>query len=385
MGLTATGYVRRTFDDILNDKIQRAKELFGENIDTGELTPLGKFIRINAYDQAQAEEEIEAVFYARFPNTALGQNLDRLMPFAAITRNQAEAATYSVEIEGTPGHIIEMGFLVGTEDDLTFHTTEEATIGDGGICTVKVSCTEPGSIGNINASSINRIVNPDANIEAVEGVACLSTGRDEESDADLRARFNQAVSGSGSCNANAIRAALLRIPTVRFAAVIENESTAADADGRPPHSFECYVLGGADYHQEIAEAIFEKRPIGVKAVGDIAVNITDASGNVREVRFSETRNVSITVKAKIKTTSLFPADGAAQVQAAIANQINALGVGASVILSTLYGPIHGVPGVAEVTSLQLSTDGGASYNAANIAVEQYGVAICAAVHVEVAQ
>ena len=115
MGLTDNGFVRRTYDDILNAKIQRAKELFGEDIDTSDLTPLGKFIRINAYDQALAEEELEAVYYARFPNTASGQSLDRLLVFVGLTRNPAVSAVYSVKITGAADTVIEPGFLVGTE------------------------------------------------------------------------------------------------------------------------------------------------------------------------------------------------------------------------------------------------------------------------------
>ena len=100
MGLTDKGYIRRTYDDILKDKIERAKELFGENIDTSDLSVLGKFLRINAYDQAMAEEEIEAVYYARFPNTASGQSLDRLAAFVGISRNPATPAVYSVRVHG---------------------------------------------------------------------------------------------------------------------------------------------------------------------------------------------------------------------------------------------------------------------------------------------
>lgn len=383
MGLTANGFVRRTYDDILNDKIQKAKELFGEDIDTSDLTPLGKYIRINAYDQALAEEEIEEVYFSRFPNTAKGQSLDRLMPFAAITRNQAEPASYKVEIHGTAGHVIEAGFLVGTEADLSFYTVEDVTIGEDGKCEVEVCCTEAGIDGNVNASAICEVVNPDADITAVNGLECLSPGVAEESDTELRTRFGGAIAGSGSCNANAIRAALLRIPTVQYAAVIENEEDEADADGRPAHSFECYVLGGADYEQAIAEAIFEKRPIGIKTAGSKTVVIVDASGNDREVKYSPALNVNITVRVKIKTNVYYPNDGATQIQAAVANAINGLGIGNSLVLSTLYGHIYAVPGVAEVTTLELSTNGGASYDTSNVAVPQYGVAVCSDVNVEV--
>ena len=54
--LSEKGYHRPTYEEILADKIQTAKELFGEDIDTGGQTALGKFIRIGAYDLAKAYE-----------------------------------------------------------------------------------------------------------------------------------------------------------------------------------------------------------------------------------------------------------------------------------------------------------------------------------------
>lgn len=383
MGLTTKGFFRLTYDDILNSKIQRAKELFGEDIDTSDTTPLGKFIRINAYDQAIAEEEIEAVYYSRFPNTATGQSLDRLLLFGGITRNPATPSSFSVTVTGAAGYAIPAGFLVGTDTDVNFYSVQDAVIDENGNCIIEVSCTEDGTIGNVNATAINKVVNPDANISAVIGAECLSAGTDEESDIALRERLKAAISGQGSGNTNAIRSALLRIPTVQFAAVIENETDETDSDGRPPHSFECYVLGGDDYERAIAETIFDKRPIGIQTHGTNAVTITDLSGNERVVKYSPAPNISVTVRAEIKTSASFPEDGATQIQAAVANFINNLGIGNSLVLSTLYGYIYDVAGVVEVTVLELSTDGGASYSTSNVTVPQYGVAACSAVNVEV--
>lgn len=384
MGLTDKGYQRATYEEILNRKIQRAKELFGEDIDTSDQTPLGKFLRINAYDQAIAEEEIEAVYYARFPNTASGQSLDRLLVFAGITRNPASAAVYSVKVTGAAGYVIPAGFLVATDTEITYWTTQEYTIGEDGTCIVEASCTETGTIGNLSsAAAICKPVNPDANVSTVEGVECVTAGIDTESDADLRVRFAAAVEGSGSCNENAIRAAILRVPTVRFATVISNNTDETDSEGRPPHSFECYVLGGDEYEQEIAEAIFEKRPVGIKTVGDKTVTITDVTGAERAVNYSPSPQVQITVRMSIKTTSAFSDDGISIVQANVASFINSLGIGSSLVLSSVYGHIYSVTGVSEVTTLELSTDGGNSYSTANVIVPEYGVATCANVHVEV--
>lgn len=381
--MTEFGYQRRTYEDILNAKIQRAKELFGEDIDTSDQSLLGKYLRINAYDQAQLEEDNEAVYYARFPNTASGTSLDRLLPFAALTRNPSEAAAYSVRFEGTPGHLIEAGFLVSTEAELTFYTVEDVILDESGTCQATVCCIENGADGNVNAAAINTITNPDADVTSVVGLELLSAGVPRESDAELRARFSAALAGSGSCNTSAIRAALLRIPTVRYAAVLENDTDEVDSEGRPPHSFECYVLGGEDYEQEIAEAIFEKRPIGIRTVGDKAITVTDASGNERIVQFSGAQNVRITVRMQVRTDPTFASDGTDAIRAKVAEYINGLGIGKALVLSSLYVPVYGVQGVTEVVSLEVSTDGGGSYGANNIPVPQYGVAVCAAVNVEV--
>lgn len=384
MGLTDKGYQRRTYAEILNDKIQRAKELLGEDIDTSDQSVLGKYLRINAYDQAKAEEEIEQVYFARFPNTASGQSLDRLLVFAGISRNPASAAVYRVKVTGTAGYVIPIGFLVSTDTEIMYWTTSENTIGDDGTCLVDVSCTEAGTIGNLSsAAAISRIVNPDASIDSVEGVEILTAGADEESDADLRLRFVSAVEGAGSCNENAIRAAILRVPTVQYATVISNNTDAEDSDGRPPHSFECFVLGGDDYEQEIAEAIFDKRPIGIQTVGDKAVTIIDVCGTQRVVNYSPAVKVHVKVRAKIKTTSTFASDGVAQVQASVSDYINGLGIGTTLVLSAIYGHIYSVTGVREVTTLEVSMDGGSTYSTNNVVIPEYGIALCAGVQVEV--
>lgn len=384
MGLTDKGYQRRTYADILAEKERRAKELLGEDIDTSDQSVLGKYLRINAYDQAQVEEEIEQVYYARFPNTATGQSLDRLMVFAGISRNPAAAAEYRVKVTGTAEHVIPAGFLFATDTEITYWTVQDYTIGDDGTVLADVCCSVSGTIGNLKSpAAINRIVNPDVGIDAVEGVELITAGIDVESDTELRKRFVAAVNGAGSCNETAIRASILRVPTVQYAAVISNNTGEVDAEGRPPHSFECYVLGGDDYEQDIAQAIFDKRPIGIQTVGEKAVTITDITGMERTVKYSPAQKVHVTVRVVINTTPAFASDGAELVKAAVADCINNLGIGNSLVLSTIYGHIYGVTGVAEVTTLELSTNGGSSYSTGNVHVNEYGIAVCADVLVEV--
>lgn len=381
--LTTKGYERPTYDDILNSLILKAQELFGEDIDTDDQTPLGKFIRIIAYDRATAEEEAEAIYYARFPNTASGTSLDRLCPFVGITRNSAIPSQYEITVTGTAGHTVPYGFLVATDAEVEFYNTQDTVIGEDGTCVITVECTENGTIGNVNYSDITEIVNPDADIDEVAGKSVVTAGEDEESDHELRQRFKQAGQGLGSCNQTAIESALIRVPNVSSAKVIVNESDTTDSGGRPPHSFTAYITGGVGYEEQIAETIFDKKPIGIKTYGSISQEITDEGGYTHTIYFARTENVNVTVKIKVDTTAEFESNGTDKIKSNIAEYINGLGVGNSVIYSALYSYIYSVAGVKKVTLLQVSTNG-TTFTTDDITIGQYQSAVCASVNVEVA-
>lgn len=383
MGLTTKGYSRPTYDDILESLILKAQELFGEDIETDDQTPLGKFIRIIAYDRAKAEEEAEAIYYARFPNTASGISLDRLCPFVGISRNPATPSQYEVTVTGTAGYTVPYGFLVATESEIEFYNTQDTVIGENGTCKIIVECTISGTMGNVPYNEITEIVNPEADIETIAGAKVVTVATDTESDYELRQRFNQAGVGLGSCNKTAIESALIRVPTVTSATVIVNDTDSTDSAGRPARSFTAYVAGGTGYEEQIAETIFDKKPIGIKTYGDISQQITDESGSTHTIKFSRTTNVNVTVKVAIKTTAEYEGTtGANEIKTNIQEYINGLGVGNEVIFTELYSCIYAVTGVKKVTSLQVSTNGGTSYTTDDIAITQYQNAVCESVTVE---
>lgn len=378
MGLTEKGFERPTFNDILDAKVEKAKELFGEDIDTSEFSVLGKFIRINAFDLAKAYEDLELIYYARFPNTAEGVSLDRLCVFAGIKRNPATAARHQVSITGTVGYVVPAGFVVSTENEITFESVEDVAIDAAGTGTLLVECTEAGLLGNVGEDAISVIVNPDMDVFEIAGSKIVDYAKEEESDIELRKRFAAAIEGVGSANANALRAAILRVPTVISVGIIENDTNETDEKGRPGHSFECFVYGGLGYEQEIGEAIFAKKPIGIKVVSTSAepvrVHVLDDGGYVHEIAFSRTEDVNIKFRIEIKKDAKFETDGIQQIQDNLTSYVNNLGVGVDVIISSLYSYIHSVAGVVEVVSIAVSTNGGTSYNSSNIAIEDWQVA-----------
>jgi uncharacterized phage protein gp47/JayE len=385
--LNEQGYHRPTYEELLAGRIQLARELFGEDIETDEKTPLGKFIRIGAYDLAKAYEDIENVYYARFPNTANGLSLDRLCVFAGITRNPATQALHSIKVYGEAGTVIGIGELVVSSGDITFYTANEYTISEDGYVTVTVECSEAGIVGNV--TSITEIVNPSADIDSIEYIGLEQAGEDEENDVELRKRFSKTIEGSGGANENAIRAALLRVPFVESVGIFVNETDTEDSSNRPARSFQCYVYAPSvaeedkdAFHQQIAEAIYDKKPVGIKTYGDIKKTVIDNGGYPHEIFFSETEVVPIKVKMSIITDTKFEEDGIKQIKNTIVSYIDGLGGGTDVILTTLYGYIYKIPGVVEVTSLQLAKGDGAFTNG-NIIIGEWQAADANAEYIEV--
>lgn len=365
MGLTELGYRRRTYEEILQAKIEKAKELFGEDINTEENTALGKYIRINTYDQYKVEEVAEQVYYSIFPQTAKGQSLDRLGWSIGMTRNVAIPSRYKVQISGLAGETVSIGFLVSTETQLNFYNTQDTVIGEDGTCTILVECVEAGSIGNVKPSDICKIVNPVSYVEEVIGVSVEQVGEDEESDYDFLKRFEIVRNGKGSCNEASITSALLNIPTVNGAYVIANEST-EEVDGIPAKTIACYVDGGDAYHQEIAEAIFDKRPIGVGTYGEIVVPVSYGALKNYEIKFSHSSEVDIYINLDIITNNRFETDGLDEIKANITNYINTLPIGQKLVTTALYAPIYSVTGVVSA-QITVSKDG-EEYNVNDIDV-----------------
>lgn len=352
--LDSLGFHRPTYSELLAEQESRAKQLFGDDIDTSELTALGKYIRLNVYDYAKIYELAELIYYARFPNYATGQSLDRLCPFAGISRNPATAARHVVEFYGTAERTIEAGELVGTESGVTFYTTEEVVMGDDGFgngtAQVVVECTELGTVGNVAVGTIDRMVNPNAFVQSVTHISLDTFAKDTETDKALRERFGQTIQGAGAGTYEALYGALTRIPNVDGVVIIENE-THEEVDGRPPHSFQVYIVAPENLDQEIAETIFAKKPVGIKCLGEVEIDVLDKGGFSHTMRFSRAVEKSIGMRITVRVSATFPENGADLIVENIANFINGFKNGEDVIQTSLYSCVHAIEDVKETPVL----------------------------------
>lgn len=379
MPLTAKGFQRQTYDDILTVLTERTKLLFGEDMDTAENSTYGKILRLLCLAASESYETAELVYLSSFPHTATGVSLDRLCPRAGISRNPATHAQHEVKITGTAGAVVDMGFLVST-GEVVFHTVDYNTIGEDGTVTAIVECNDAGTVGNVPVGAIKHVVNPDANVTGIEHLAILALGEEIETDYALRSRFVTAQSGTGSGTLDAVRGAIMRVQNVETVYIEENDSDEA-VNGIPPHSFRCYVHAPVTAKQEIGEAIFSKKPLGIGTAGTQAVSVVDASGLEKIINFSWTETVYIHVKCSISVDGTFSTDSLQTIKDSIVNKLATYTNGQNVTATSLYADVY-VPGVTDATTLTISADG-ITYGTETIEIPMEKVARAIAANIEV--
>ena len=389
MALTSKGYKRESYEDILERLDVKAKELFGQDANTGARSALGILLRIMAFVLALVWQDNENVYYSGFRKTAEGRQLDALLPYAGIKRNPATYADGPVVFSGAPGTAIEMGYTVGKENETLYYTLEESTIGTDGTAKVDVMCQVSGAIGNAEIGEINQIINPVDGLESVTNPIAFTNGKEQETDQEVRERADTTVEGLGSATTASIRTELLKVSGVRAAYVDENYSDEINVYGTPSRAIQAFVLGGSD--EDVAKAVFKKKSGGIQPYGQTYITVLDDAEQPKAVGFTRAQTVQIYAKVSLKTNNSFEADGQNQVIKAIVQYIGGsdaesntyigLNMGEDVILSKLIARIYGVNGIDDVDVL-LSTDG-SLYETSNIEIKLQQVAQITAANIEV--
>lgn len=362
-GVTNVGFYCPTYSEIITEKAKTARILLGNDIDTSEQSILGKFIRIDARDDRRLYQLAEALYYSRFPNTAVGISLDRVCALAGITRKSASYARHVVRVCGTSGHIIDAGTRFKSDNGIIFWCTQTKTIDKIDLTNdmtthyadITVESETPGSAGNV--TSINSLVEVDPNITAVLYIEAELLGQDEETDAELRERFAKVVQGLGTNSRTSIIAALLKLSYIDDAIIIDNNLSAdkvisnnLTVSGR---SYGIILKAADDEHSlEIAQVIFSKQPLGIVQSGTTSVSVTDESSTEHTVKFSYARDKVVNISVNCKVSDSFNSDD--ELRTAIYEAVGGLKIGDNVIISTFYKYIYNISGIIEVTELKLN-------------------------------
>lgn len=304
-GVTKYGFKRKLYSECLEERISRAREVFGVKIDISETSFLGKLIRNAAWDEAYLWELAEAVYMSPFVNTAEGTGLDAVGQYLTITRRPATKSKGFVTIYGKPDTLVPAGFRVATQSGIEYYTKDIVYIGEDGTVDVAIESVIAGKDTNAQTGDINTIVNPTYGIEKVSNKDYTEGGMNVESDEEFRLRYKKSYSRVGGSTVPAMTAALLDIDDVVDCEVRENV-TMETIDGIPPKSVACFVFGGDT--DKIIDTIYQNKPAGIEAYGETYKFVEDKKGIKHKIGFTRANEVKIKVEAKIKKTDDYPGD-----------------------------------------------------------------------------
>jgi uncharacterized phage protein gp47/JayE len=259
--------------------------------------------------------------------------------------------------------VIPAGTVVKTAEGLSYATTAAATLVAGQTSvSVSAQCETIGAAGNVPAATLVIMTASIAGIDEVTNISAISNGRDEETDDERKARFQEFVRSlpRGTKSAIAYGASTARLYAidgtvseyVNEVAVIEEFMT----DQTKPVGFVRVVIssGSGAASSEL-----------VDLTQDIVDGYTDPSGNI--ITGWKAAGVIATVESAVEVpidvTAVIEGDGSvaqesllASCEVAISDYISTLRLGGDCLVSGITVAIATVPGVYNVTLTDPAAD-----------------------------
>ncbi|MEL6188238.1 MAG: baseplate J/gp47 family protein [Myxococcota bacterium] len=345
-GVTPQGFEAKTLAEVISELEARiaSNSDLGANINTAPRSALGQLVRIFAGAISEVWDQAAETYAAAFLTAATGSALDDLaQAFLPGGRSPAARTTVEVTLTGTASTAIADGTLVALGDASgTRFTLPAVTLDGAGSATVTATAESAGPIV-VAASSTWVIVNPVFGLASLSNAAVGASGRNLETDEELRARILAATAG-GQRRVGSLQAALLDTPGVTEAVVVSNRSSVTDSNGRPPKSIEVVVRGGTD--AEIAQTILAQSTDGIERVSTVpaasrvSTTALDANANAVAIVFSRPDVVATYAAVRYSPKANFPTDGEAIIQQAVADFDATLTVGQGVVPSDVEQAIY---------------------------------------------
>ncbi len=276
--LDSTGLTVKTLNEIVADLTAGMQAIYGADITVDSNSPDGQLINLFAQAAADNLEALVDVYDSFNVETTYGSSLDRLVALNGLTRSAATQTTTPVlvtanqalnltgldALETNPAAVV---YTVQDDTGNQFKLVDSYSFGAAGSATLTFQAVIPGAV-LVTANTITQQATVVVGVTSVNNPVTTGTvvGLDEETDAALKVRRAKMFKLAATGPADALEAALLAIPSMADAYVVEN-STNVTVNGIPAHSVQIIVNRNGASTTAMAGAIYNKKPFGVGTYG----------------------------------------------------------------------------------------------------------------------
>lgn len=357
--ITATGVKTESFNELFDAIATEYKAIYGEDINIDQDTPDGEKISIfvKAYRDLQ---ELGVDLYNSFdPDTAVGNQLNKLIKLCGISRTSATQSSAIVNITTSQAVTLSDSYTLKDELDQFWVIASGSNLGVG-VTGVQFKAQEFGAI-EAQADTINKFETIVLGVESATNPSAATVGQAEETDTELKLRRKKSVALPSQNTVEGLLAKLLNINAVKDAIIYENDTDTYDATlDLNAHHIWCIVDGGDN--QDIINIIGLDKMAGTglkgTETGVYLGQVPRQDGTFREqlvdVRYDRPTQTEIYIKLDIKAKVM----GATLDPDAIKNALitKLYNINEDATVTELYSYVYSANDNFIATDLELSDD-----------------------------
>lgn len=363
--LNANGLTVNTTTEIVANLTAAFQAIYGPDINVGANSPDGQLIGILAQAIQDNLQLLLQVYNSFAVDSAFGVILDQRVALSGIIRNQGTFTEAFVVVTASgaltlPGQDVLLTdptaqvFTVADTAGNQFELQTSFVFSGAGSASLAFSAVNIGQLQTV-PNTIQTIITVTPGITGVNNPTTSSDieGLPEETDPQLKIRQAKSYFLQAVAPADAIRAALLDVPSCADAYVAEND-TSGTVSGVPAHGLWIIVNGGTA--QNIGTAIYMKKNPGCALKGSQSYAVVRPQGNTATMQWdnalTETLYVQATLYPRIAGQTFdLVADGIALANALIYK------LGQSPITGDIAIAMATIEPLAVVGNAQVSIDG----------------------------
>lgn len=334
--ITAQGISAPDYQDILDKVTGFFQQIYGADSYLDPDSKDGQMVALVALAIHDANNTAISVYNSFSPSTAQKDALTRNVKINGIARKGETRSTVDLILTGTAGTTITNGSAKDT-NNIVWNFPASVSIGVGGTVTITATCNSSGSVAAV-AGTVTGINTPTRGWTAVTNPTAATVGAAAETDAELKIRQSQSVALPSLTPFEAVDGAIANVSGVTRHKLYENDSGSTDSNGLPAHSISAIVDGGDA--TDIARTLRRKKGQGVSTYGKTTIQVADTYGNPHDISFSRPDVVPIFVAITIRAFTGYTSQIGEEIKQAVADYINSLKIGDSVLLSRIYSPAN---------------------------------------------